>query len=123
MSDPQRFDLPPIAQATQIARRHLAETMDGNGLDHLADDAALVVSELVENVIQHTSGGCTLFVHCDAPTLAITVTDTSSLPPELLPPSTTRSHGRGLQIVAKISRRWGWRHIGTGKVVWANLTA
>lgn len=123
MSAPQRFELPPLAQATQIARRHLADTLPGNGLDHLATDAAIVVSELVENVLQHTTGGCTLFVHCDAPTLAITVTDTSALPPEILPPSTTRVHGRGLLLVEKIAHRWGWRPVGTGKVVWANLTA
>ncbi|MGH9263421.1 MAG: SpoIIE family protein phosphatase [Acidimicrobiales bacterium] len=93
------------------------------GLAELADDAALVVSELVTNALLH-GGGCTgvATVPIDGG-VRIEVRDGSSLPPMLGRPSDESLTGRGLRLVASVSARWGAdTERGGGKVVWAEVT-
>lgn len=93
------------------------------GMAGLADDAALVVSELVTNALLH-GGGCTGVdtVPIDDG-VRIEVRDGSSLPPLLGRPSDESLTGRGLRLVASVSARWGAdAEPGGGKVVWAEIT-
>ncbi|WP_203819755.1 ATP-binding protein [Paractinoplanes ferrugineus] len=86
------------------------------------DDAMVVVSELVQNVTQHTSGGGELVLVAEARTVTIEVRDHSPVLPEVQPPDAHRLGGRGLLLVAGITVAWGVRPEESGKVVWARLS-
>jgi anti-sigma regulatory factor (Ser/Thr protein kinase) len=91
-------------------------------LPHLAGPAALVVTELVSNVIDHAGTMCTLRFTLLRDYLTMSVRDGSPaepVRPEQVPPTALR--GRGLMIVDSIAHCWGWRPNDGGKVVWASL--
>jgi anti-sigma regulatory factor (Ser/Thr protein kinase) len=87
----------------------------------LVDDALLVITELVENVVQHTGDGGELTMRRHDDALRIEVADTSPNSPQVYGPDPKRIRGRGLLVVAAISRQWGTRAHDDGKVVWADL--
>ena len=85
----------------------------------------LVVSELVTNAVRYGGGeNVTLrLIHDqDRDRLICEVTDDSSTAPHLRRARSTDEGGRGLMIVAQLSKRWGARHRPNGKVIWAELT-
>ena len=107
-----------VARARAVAHGRAAET---NRLD-LADDAALVVSELVANAVLH-GGGCTsVAVTAIAGGLRIEVDDSSRLPPVIGHASEASLTGRGLRLVSRLSAGWGADVNASGKVVWAEVT-
>jgi anti-sigma regulatory factor (Ser/Thr protein kinase) len=105
-------------------------------LDELREAAELVVSELVTNAIQATAGRqlpapVRLRLSSDGSRALVEVWDADSRPPQPRPmevdgvPDLVAESGRGLLLVATLSKRWGWypeRQYG-GKVVWAELEA
>lgn len=84
-----------------------------------ADDAMLVLSELVTNAIVHAGAGCTLEVHQCDDRLRLDVRDRSREAP--VPGAVRPSDvgGRGLQLVGAVSDAWGWEPTAGGKRVWA----
>ncbi|MFE2426753.1 SpoIIE family protein phosphatase [Streptomyces sp. NPDC059373] len=103
-----------VAGARALAVRQLAEW----GLDDLAMTTELVVSELVTNAIRHGTGPIRLRLIRQA-VLICEVSDTSNTSPRLRHARTTDEGGRGLFLVAQLTRRWGTRHTPTGKLIWA----
>lgn len=98
------------------------------GLDHLIDNATLVVSELVTNACapKAARGQEITFRLSYLPTglVLIEVTDPSPGRPEVKKASKTDIHGRGLLIVQALSAEFGYRdETGGGKTVWAILAA
>ena len=100
--------------------------------DRLADDAALVVSELVTNAVVHA--GTDVEMECrledDAPGTAALVVEVSDHHPsraprgsELETPHDTPEHGRGLRLVGALSEAWGITYRTGRKTVWARLPA
>ncbi|MEU9285275.1 ATP-binding protein [Streptomyces sp. NPDC048275] len=93
-------------------------------LDSLGDVTALLVSELVTNSLRHATGpiGVRLVRPAGVPgALLVEVSDPlPDLPRERAADADDES-GRGLQLVAGSSRRWGMRPGGTGKTVWFEL--
>ncbi|MEU7603519.1 ATP-binding protein [Streptomyces sp. NPDC041003] len=86
-----------------------------------AEDALLVVSELVANAALHASG-CHELVLTAGETLRIDVLDGARALPR--PRAVTRPGvpgGHGLHIVQRLSDRWGSYAHDTGKVVWAEI--
>src|SRR4051812_18641227 len=57
-----RFDLPPLAASVPTARHVVVELLRSWEVPHDLDDAALLVTELVSNVIDHVGGDATLTV-------------------------------------------------------------
>ena len=112
-------DIDLVRRARADAVRRVREL----GRPDLADDAALVVSELVTNAILH-GGGCTgIEVVVLDGGLRIEVRDGSRVPPLLGRPSEESLTGRGLRLVARLSEHWGAHAAADeGKVVWAQLT-
>ncbi|WP_414503900.1 SpoIIE family protein phosphatase [Streptomyces sp. NEAU-L66] len=102
-----------VATARGLAGRQLAEW----GMDDLLFTTELIVSELVTNAIRHATAPITLrLIRQDA--LICEVSDASSTSPRLRHARTTDEGGRGLFIVAQLTRRWGTRYTPTGKIIW-----
>lgn len=86
------------------------------------DDGLLVVTELTSNAVRHTGRPFTLSVALSRRQLMVGVTDLSRQQPVLRPINDAAVGGRGMQLVAGISREWGVRWVHErGKTVWAAL--
>ncbi|UGY94862.1 sodium/proline symporter PutP [Streptomyces gobiensis] len=111
------WDLPSdpaaVAHARTLACRQLSEW----DMDDLSFTTELIVSELVTNAIRHATGPICLRLIRDR-ALICEVSDASSTSPRLRHARTTDEGGRGLLIVAQLTRRWGTRHTKTGKIIW-----
>jgi anti-sigma regulatory factor (Ser/Thr protein kinase) len=95
----------------------------------LADNAELLVSELVTNAVaasRSTGSGSAvrLWLLSDTARLLILVQDASPHRPVRADPGPDAEHGRGLLLVEAISDQWGWYAPApgaAGKVTWALL--
>ena len=105
----------PSGPVRQAARQALIDWQHPD----LVDDALVVISELVQNVLQHTDGGGELVLTRRDHAVLIEVFDSSATPPRVYGPDPRRLGGRGLLIVAAVTLEWGTRPAPTGKVVWA----
>jgi hypothetical protein len=107
-------DQTSVRSARHLAARQLTEW----GLDGLEDSTNLIISELVGNAVCHSTGpiGLRLIQH---QALTCEVFDTSVHCPRLRSARTVDESGRGLFLVAQLSRRWRFRSVPGGKVVWA----
>jgi len=114
--------LPASHSAPAAARRKLRTTCVD--LEQgVIDDAELLLSELVTNAVKATAAIITVAIECDDSSIAVAVSDDSPDPPVLQHSADQGSNGRGLQIVDRLARTWGWRptsDIG-GKVVWFRM--
>jgi anti-sigma regulatory factor (Ser/Thr protein kinase) len=118
--DPLRL---PFAHRTDYSalRQYARQVLGEWQTPELVDDSLLVITELVENVVQHTGDGGELLLHRRDDAVRIEVTDTSPELPRAYGPDPRRIGGRGLLLVAALTRAWGTRADGHGKVVWAEV--
>ncbi|MGY1752920.1 ATP-binding protein [Blastococcus sp. SYSU D01042] len=117
------FDLPPTAGSVRVARHVLLELMRAWAVPHDQEDGALLLTELVTNVVDHVEGEAELTVEVTAGEdwLRIAVVDGSAVRPVVRELSTDRPRGRGMRMVQQIADRWGVEdHLG-GKRVWFEL--
>ncbi|MFF4156563.1 ATP-binding protein [Streptomyces sp. NPDC001678] len=117
------WSFPADAAAVRTARTLVRDTLREWGLDSVTDVTVLLVSELVTNSLRYASGpiGVRMYSHA-GPTLLVEVSDPlPDLPRERVAEPDDEG-GRGLQLVALASRRWGTRPGNTGKTVWFELT-
>ncbi|CAL9640011.1 ATP-binding SpoIIE family protein phosphatase [Streptomyces sp. enrichment culture] len=117
-NDVASFALPDDPRAAAQARRHVREQLARWGLAELEMTTELLVSELVGNVFRHASGPARLRL-LRSRTLICEVYDGSLTTPCIRRASQTDEGGRGLQLVAAVSRRWGTRFLEGGKCIWA----
>jgi hypothetical protein len=100
------------------ARRQAAAQLKRWGLADAVPTTELIVSELVTNAIRHASAPIELrLIHNG--TLICEVSDASSTSPHPRRAHVLDEGGRGLLLVGRLSERWGTRHTGTGKTIWA----
>ena len=115
------------------ARRLTRDTLRDWGLPSLAEDAELIVGELVANAVTHGArpggdrkpgqGNLGLRLRRGTGAVICAVLDSSDTAPVVKAPGGTEHSGRGLQIVDALSDVWGWSPIaGRGKAVWAVLS-
>ena len=92
---------------------------------HDAGDAALLVTELVANVVDHVAGEAsfTLELALSDSWLRISVSDGSALHPVVREFEAGAPRGRGMRLVAGIADRWGVEDHADGKAVWFELAA
>lgn len=119
--------LPFAAASASAARRRLVSDLLAAGIYEAAvSDAAVVVSELFSNALRHARPlpGGTLRVgwQLGEGTVRISVKDGGGPTlPELGELSQSTTGGRGLRIVARLSRHWGTRCDDEGTTVWAEI--
>ncbi|MCX4647611.1 SpoIIE family protein phosphatase [Streptomyces sp. NBC_01446] len=112
------WDLPNERAAVRTARHLAARQLSEWGMGHLMTTVELIVSELVTNAIRHGRGPIRLRL-IQHQVLTCEVSDTSTSHPRPQHPRTLDENGRGLFLIARLSRRWGSRCAGDGKIVWA----
>ena len=131
------ISLAAVVTAIGHARAYVTSIMTAWGLECLRDDAVLLTSELVTNAVRATgiTGPVPRWSDPDhlalirlrltvvADSLIIEVWDREATPP-VLPdtPDPEDESGRGLLIVAGLSKQWNYdRPAEGGKWVWAEL--
>lgn len=88
----------------------------------LAEDARLIATELVENVLRHTTSEPKLRLDLRRGVCTVAVADEDTRPAVLLERLSPFEPGMGLKLVAQTARTWGCsRSWAGGKVVWAVL--
>jgi anti-sigma regulatory factor (Ser/Thr protein kinase) len=120
------LELGALPGAVACARLHTRLVLWEWGLSAIAENAELLVSELVTNATQASQSAeqiqpVGLWLSSDESRLLILVEDTSRCPPEpAASAGADDERGRGLLIVEAISTKWGWDpNEGRGKAVWA----
>ncbi|MET7764821.1 ATP-binding protein [Streptomyces sp. NPDC005336] len=123
-----------VASSVTLARMSTRTTLACWSLDELADDAELIVSELVTNAVRHARppapsedepGRCRLTLQQPEPdTVRVWVTDASSRRVVRRTPGDGDETGRGLAVVDDLASAWDILPMrGGGKTVWAELRA
>ncbi|MFH8615992.1 ATP-binding protein [Streptomyces sp. NPDC017979] len=124
------FDLPSDHRSVSIARRLAATYLDSRIQcdDDVRHSVKLLVSELATNAIRHTEGiqfRCRVRLEQNA--VRIEVEDRGHAPARIRPRAASHDDecGRGLHLVARLSKDWGMRRRehGPGSVVWAVVAA
>jgi serine/threonine-protein kinase RsbW len=115
------FDRTPMAVGA--ARRMACQALSTWGLEHLLDDAILVLSELVTNAIQHTSIHAlhVTVARVGAERIRIAVDDDSDDYPCTRPGVKGQESGWGWSIVGQLAARVGVDETPEGKTVWAEI--
>lgn len=114
--------------AVPSARAHLRQLLWEWGQAELAQDAGVVVSELVTNAVVASAelrpavAPVMVWLGSDRRSVLVAVADASPRPPARLDLQADADGGRGLALVEAFSSRWGWHPVtmaGLVKVVWA----
>jgi serine phosphatase RsbU (regulator of sigma subunit)/anti-sigma regulatory factor (Ser/Thr protein kinase) len=133
--------LTPEPMAASRARSFIKDTLRSwqlsditgvSGSGSLADDAVLLVSELVANAVQHA--GTDLEVSCKLAAGALEVAVTDRHPARTLPDlplagaagpagglPADSERGRGLMLPSALASAWGVTYTGSAKTVWFRL--
>ncbi|HZG89374.1 MAG TPA: ATP-binding protein [Pseudonocardia sp.] len=114
-------DLPATPASVSAARRVAHHLLTGWSAEPFCDDALLLLTELVSNVVRHVTGRAPLRLELSLTGLVlyVAVLDTSTTPP--VPGAPTGDGGYGLQLVDALSDSWGTQDHPGGKRVWFEL--
>jgi anti-sigma regulatory factor (Ser/Thr protein kinase) len=96
----------PLALSVPAARQFVRWVI---GADHPAgDDVSLLVSELATNAVMHAGTAFSIRVDVDPGNgaLRVDVADLTGTGPVEVDARMTADHGRGLSLVAALSKRW-----------------
>ncbi|MEU0071596.1 ATP-binding protein [Streptomyces sp. NPDC006332] len=130
-ADRATWTLPAVAESARAARRQVATQLDDWGLPQVADDATLIVSELVTNAVCHGAGPvwhALRRVPGDgaADVVRLEVGDHGrgwgGAPAARAREDSLACGGRGLPLVEALSSRWGAWHLPHGFVVWVEMS-
>ncbi|WP_374117153.1 ATP-binding protein [Streptomyces sp. RKAG293] len=133
-----RLELACEDTAARWARAHARDVLGKWAIpEEAANDALLVISELVTNAVRHTkkpdapppwatarsSESCVITLWYTPGYLLIYVYDGDRTPPVRRQPSPTLAGGRGLLLVEALSAEWGYTYPTptSGKSVYAKL--
>ncbi|MBQ0902439.1 ATP-binding protein [Micromonospora sp. U21] len=115
--------LEPVAEACRRARELVVDACTRWNLPDAAGPAALVLSELVGNVVRHAGTPMQVTVTLRRPYLHLAVVDGSRAAARPARADLRAEGGRGLLLVRELAQRWGSVPAGQGKAVWAIMPA
>ena len=116
--------LPNDLRAPREARLAVTKYLTGAGLPQLVDDAQLLASELVTNAVRHAGGPIRVRARLGDGFVRIEVSDAAAdRAPQPRQSGPDDVGGRGMELVEKLSVRWGWQTSPEAKVVWIELRA
>jgi anti-sigma regulatory factor (Ser/Thr protein kinase) len=115
--------LPPELRSVPAARRLLAELLTAWSAERFREDATLLLSELVTNVVRHVDGPANMTLRVDlyGPGLRVCVADGSTSRPRTQDGMAGDGGGFGLTLLTAVARRWGTDDDPSGKQVWFEL--
>jgi anti-sigma regulatory factor (Ser/Thr protein kinase) len=95
----------------------------GWNLPNVVGAAAIIISELVSNVVDHAHTPMTIEVAHRDSHLYLAVHDGASTPPVAkdVTGDTRALRGRGLMLIAAVATTWGYDPNNDGKTVWATV--
>ncbi|MCX4406006.1 MULTISPECIES: SpoIIE family protein phosphatase [unclassified Streptomyces] len=111
------WPLPTDPKAAGQARHRIRDQLDAWDLQELAMPTELIVSELVGNVVRHAKGPVMLRL-LRSRTLICELADGSASMPRIRRAADMDEGGRGLQLIAALTDRWGARYTPSGKCIW-----
>lgn len=119
-----RLPLPPHKIASRQARAVLEWAMRDWGIGGVAaDNARVVLSELVTNALTHSLDVFRLSLHLQGDQILVEIWDCADDHPRVVLPDDLAVHGRGMFLVQALSKDWGVRPERTGgKTVWAKIS-
>ena len=120
---PESIELSPTAASVALARRWSHDVLVRVGAPELSDTMALLVSELVSNVVLHARTPCSLSIGESSGRIRVEVEDGSDRMPGLKARNDPLAQsGRGMQLVDGLSAAYGVdpQPMG-GKRVWFEL--
>ncbi|KUO03188.1 SpoIIE family protein phosphatase [Streptomyces caeruleatus] len=117
----------PVGRSVASARSFVRDTLQGWGFADIVDDAVVLTSELVTNAVVHA--GTSADVLCLRSDDGVRIEVADRYPEREIPlqgspvnmGSPDREGGRGLQLCAALSGRWGVEYTPTHKQVWFQL--
>ncbi|MFH8448079.1 PAS domain S-box protein [Streptomyces fungicidicus] len=113
--------LPTRPESVPEGRTFLSKALAAWDCHAQADDARLLLSELLTNAVQHAQGPVTVHVSRTAAELTVEVGDGSSHTPEPRRADEDEESGRGLNLVRVLADSWGVRPTDEGKTTWFTL--
>jgi anti-sigma regulatory factor (Ser/Thr protein kinase) len=117
-----RLIAPTAITTPKVARDTVAGLLAATGRPELAENARLLVSEVVTNAVQHAAAPLVTVETVLLPgSVLVRVTDgDAEHRPSERParPVDASEHGRGLLLVHALAVRWGVAVEGDGKCVW-----
>ncbi|MET7366391.1 SpoIIE family protein phosphatase [Streptomyces sp. NPDC005566] len=120
--DPEQvgeWEVPHDPAAVSRIRTEATRKLEAWGLGEATFTTELILSELVTNAIRYGDSPISLRLLRDRDSLICEVGDGTSTSPHLRRAAFTDEGGRGLFLVAQMSRRWGTRYTDRGKIIWA----
>jgi anti-sigma regulatory factor (Ser/Thr protein kinase) len=121
------IELPALPAVVPSGRLHSKQVLAEWNLDHLAEDAEMLVSEMLTNAVKappspQGPGLVALRLLANGERLLIEVWDRSPADPQPREPDCESESGRGFAVIEAISHRWGYRRASRSlKVVWCEL--
>jgi anti-sigma regulatory factor (Ser/Thr protein kinase) len=117
--------------ASGAARDFTRQILGSWGLLVLAEDATVIVSELVTNALRHGADPAIgaghdrveLILLRQPGQMVCAVTDPGAEPPVKAAPDPSAEAGRGLHVIEALAAAWGWTRVDAHKkAVWATLS-
>lgn len=112
--------LPWRTSSCPAARAFARAAVDRWHVPDVGDSVALIVTELVENVLRHTDSEMDVRVELQSGVVTVTVADDDPVP-AVRREARGGGSGAGLSMVAQLAAAWGCTATASGKLVWATL--
>lgn len=114
-------DLPAVPESVPEGRAFLTKALTSWDCTTTADDARLLLSEILTNAVQHAQGPLGLHLCRTATELTVEVSDHSPHLPQPRLAAEDDESGRGLILVRALADTWGVRPTDEGKTTWFTL--
>ena len=100
------LELPPVPASVPQARRFVVRLLEQWSLDHLAETAALLTSEVVSNALLHARTEIFVAARPLAGAVEVSVRDGSRVTPVRRRPGTGATPGRGVELLEQLAQSW-----------------